>query len=147
MNWLIIALGLGAIALYEITGKKDDSPKSADKDKLTDPGIIDLSSIPPPVVPSGVISITIPGITTTKSSNWTATAIECEYVSGPGNKVYKAFLVSEGENRGAGLVERLGPGLCRLISVIEIDGAYAAKAPIVGTKLDFTVPEGIKDCS
>ena len=147
MNWLIIALGLGAIALYEIAGKKDDSPKSADKDKLTDPGVIDLSSIPSPTVSPDILPIPIPGITTTKSSNWSATAIECEYVSGPGNKVYKAFLVREGENRGAGLVERLGPGLCRLISVIEIDGAYATKAPIVGTKLDFAVPEGIKDCA
>ena len=109
-------------------------------------GISDLSSIPKAILPKDVLAIPIPGLPAT-SNTWHANAIECMYVSGPGNRVYKCLLVIDSENRAAGLVEKITTEKGRLVSIIEVDGAYASKLPPIGSELYLSVPGTLKDCA
>lgn len=147
MNYFLIFLGMGALVLYELTsGKKDESKNTVDKARFDDSDIIDLSSIPKAVIPKDLLAIPVPGLSDSKDT-WHANAIECMYVSGPGNRVFKCLLVADGENRAAGLVERVTTAEGRLVSIIEVDGAYVSKLPKIGDKIYLSVPDSVKDCA
>lgn len=144
MNYFLIFLGLGALALYEASKENNAGGPKVDQAKFDDKDVIDLSGIPKAVFDPSIISIAIPGIPAAKDT-WSASAIECMYLSGPGNRVYKCFFVYNGENRGAGLIEKVTNGVGIVVSVIEMDGAYADKVH-AGDKLELKIPVGTKDC-
>lgn len=147
MNYFLIILGMGALALYELTqSNKNESKNTVDKERFDDSDIVDLSSIPKAVIPKDILAIPIPGLSASKDT-WHANAIECMYVSGPGNRVFKCLLVIDGENRAAGLVERVTTAEGRLVSIIEVDGAYLSKLPKIGDKIYLSVPDSVKDCA